>query len=243
MAALATVVGLCLAGGGYFVALLILRWRDWTAPKYSRALLLRVFALLWSLAALQLGYVRFVENRPLDSIGLEPVPPLVFAFGVVVGFLLLAVLSAIPEGILQQFGRALPDESGLFLLAQPPHWKLAVALTAGVPEAILFYGYLIERVIELTGNPLWAVGLSTVLAARASLPRRAEIRVERIPLAVGSALAPAILYLWFRNVLVVAGATTLTSALVLLMNAPEDALFGRELSDLDDRVARAIRNS
>ncbi|PSQ46462.1 hypothetical protein BRD15_09055 [Halobacteriales archaeon SW_6_65_15] len=126
-----------------------------------------MFALLWLLAVLQLGYVRFVENRPLDSIGLQPVSPLVFAFGVVVGFLLLAVLSAIPEVLLQQFGRALPDESGLFLLAQPPHWKVAVALSAGVPEAILFYGYLIERVIELTGNPLWAVGLSTLLAARA----------------------------------------------------------------------------
>lgn len=243
MSLVVTAIGLCLAGGGYYLVAFAGRWRGWWAPQYTRSWLLQCFGILWLCAVAQVGYVRFVEDRPLDSVGLQAVPAVEFAVGVVLGCFVIALLAGLPEALLQRFDRMTPDQKGLFVLAQPIRWKVAAALTVGLTEVLLFYGYFMERLLELTGSPLWAVALATLVAGRSHLPRVEEIEVERVPVALASALALALLYLAFRNVFVVAGAQTLFSLVVLLGNSAEDALLGRDVADLDDEVAKAIRNA
>jgi len=240
---LVTVIGLCLAGGGYYLVGYAVRWRGWWAPQYTRSWLSQMFGILWISAVVQIGFVRFVEGRPLHSVGLQFVSPIEFGVGVVIGCFVIAVLAGLPEGLLQRFGRTIPDQKGLYILAQPIRWKVATALTVGITEVVLFYGYFMERSLELTGSPLWAISLATVVAGRSHLPRVEEIRVERIPIALAHAFALALLYLAYRNVFVVAGAQTLLSLIVLLGNSPGDALYGRELGDLDDEVERAVQNA
>lgn len=238
---LVTVIGLCMAGGGYYATARVGQWRGWWAPKYTRRWLLQQFGILWASAIVQLGFVQFVENRPLRSVGFDPVYPVDFVVGVVIGAFVIVVLGALPEGVLQRFGRAVPNEESLYILAQPVRWKVFAAFTVGVTEVVLFFGYFMERVLELTGSPLWAVGLSTVIAARSSLPEMGDIRLARIPVALGHGLALSVLYLAFRNVFVIAGAQTMVSLLGLLGNSAEDALFGREPTEFHDRVAQAIQ--
>lgn len=238
-----TVIGLCLASGGYYVIGRIGRRRDWWASAYTRAGLLQMAGVLWVATILQLVFVRVIENRSLHSIGLRPVGLFEFVAGVGIACFVLMCLGCLPEVILQQFGRALPNERDLYLLAQPAYVKVVLGVTAGVTGVVLFNGYVLERVLELTGEPLWAVAVSTVVAARSNLPLLKEIRLAQVPTALTSSLVLALLYLFFRNVLVVAGGQTLLSVLVFLSNSPEDALFGRELSDFDDRVVRAVRNT
>lgn len=168
----ATFVGLVIASIGLLAAELggelIGEWLG-----VSRPLLLSL-AGWWLLTGLLLALVLFWEGRPLSSIGIRQ--PSISTVGWGIGAFIVGVLAfGFTFPLVDAFGLGTTVE-GIEWLVQFPVWLLIVtAVTAGFTEEVMFRGYLLERVGELTGAlwigavisavvftlvhiPLWGVG-------------------------------------------------------------------------------------
>lgn len=168
----ATFVGLFIASIGLLAAELggelIGEWLG-----VSRPLLLSL-AGWWLLTGLLLALVLFWEGRPLSSIGIRQ--PSISTVGWGIGAFIVGVLAfGFTFPLVDAFGLGTTVE-GIEWLVQFPVWLLIVtAVTAGFTEEVMFRGYLLERVGELTGAlwigavisavvftlvhiPLWGVG-------------------------------------------------------------------------------------
>lgn len=171
-------------------------------------------ATTWTLTLIVLGIVMFGERRTLQSIGLgRPSWPAIQS-GMVMTVLLL-VLAMTAGAIVQAVG-GLPQngDSQVNLVMGLPIWlQLVVALSAGFTEEILFRGYAIERMTELTGNrwlgaivpifvfgaihaPFWGVGHALVAGM--------------------SGLWLTLIYMWRRNLWTNITAHALLDALVFV---------------------------
>ncbi len=109
-------------------------------------------AAIWSLTLAVLGVVLFWERLPLISIGLGR--PSWQALGqgaaITVGLILLATVAG---ALVQMSGLPVQDEGQSALVMGMPVWlQFFVVLSAGFTEEVLFRGYAIERVSELTGS-------------------------------------------------------------------------------------------
>ncbi len=113
----------------------------------------------WGLVAAVLGYVVWIERRPLSSIGFS-MPDrrdmmVAFAAGIVLialmGLLYLVVFPALHWDEAQELRK---------LLVVPFWLRFISVVRAAVSEEILFRGYAIERMQELTGSRVVA-GLFT----------------------------------------------------------------------------------
>lgn len=116
---------------------------------------------IWGCCLAVLVWVLLCEQRPLASIGLVWGNYLAWLIGSALGLTILAssVISVMQASKAGQ--TALPEgsEQGLTRLLATPRWfRWAVVLTAGITEEILFRGYPIERLLELSGS-LWLAGL------------------------------------------------------------------------------------
>lgn len=115
----------------------------------------------WGGCIAVLALVLLWERRTLASIGIVPGHYLAWLIGATLGLTILAtsVISVIQAS---KGGKAaLPEDSaeGLNRLLGTPAWfRWAVVVTAGITEEIMFRGYPIERLHELTGN-LWIAAL------------------------------------------------------------------------------------
>lgn len=116
---------------------------------------------MWACCLALLAWVWLAERRPLASIGLVWGNYLAWLIGVALGLTILST-SVISVFQASRNGKAaLPEgsEQGLTRLMATPLWfRCAVVLTAGIAEEVLFRGYPIERLYELTGS-LWLAGL------------------------------------------------------------------------------------
>lgn len=114
---------------------------------------LRLIGPSWFVAGVVVAGVVWVERRSLDSIGLER--PSVRDLGLgVAGFVVGVVSFALTQPLVQALGLT-STTTGVRTLATFPMWVVvAIALTAGITEEVLFRGYPIERMAEVTGN-LW----------------------------------------------------------------------------------------
>src|SRR5262249_54154739 len=109
----------------------------------------------WTLVALLLSYVLWVERRPLESIGFRKLEVWGIVIGIAAGIVLLAALAGIYLVLLPalhfsedpQVTRVMRQ-----MLAKPRWWRLALILRGAIAEEILFRGYAIERLCELTGG-------------------------------------------------------------------------------------------
>lgn len=115
----------------------------------------------WLVASLVVANVAWGEQRSLHSIGLER--PSIRDLGVgVAGFVVGVGSFAVTQPLVQALGLT-STSAGIETLAMLPLWVIvAIALTAGITEEILFRGYPIERLAELTGN-LWVGAAVTVI--------------------------------------------------------------------------------
>lgn len=152
----ATIVGLLLAMGLPSLFAFLKRGskhgpinrRDHLIKSWGSCLAVLALVLLW-------------EQRTLASIGIVPGNYLAWLIGATLGLTILAtsVISVIQAS---KAGKAaLPEDSaeGLNRLIATPAWfRWAVVVTAGITEEIMFRGYPIERLHELTGN-LWIAAL------------------------------------------------------------------------------------
>lgn len=154
---LPTILGLFIALG--LPVILSLYWgsvRDQLADP-SRVVL--VLAREWGIALLLLAVILFWEHQPLSSIGFRKMSWRDALWGIA-GFLLGALTFIITTPIVQAFNLGTTGGGIAQLATVPLGLRVAIVLTAGITEEILFRGYPIERLNALTGR----IGLSAVIA-------------------------------------------------------------------------------
>ena len=149
----------------------------------------------WAAAALILTYVVAIERRPLSSIGFRTPKILDIALAVFAGALLLLsaghVDALIPD----------PLHPNVFRLGDPvlltPLWFRVMLVTwPAVVDEVLFRGYGVERIKDLTGSGLVA-GLITWTAFTLT-----QTRGWGAPFLLDAAFCGLVLtglYLWRRN--------------------------------------------
>jgi uncharacterized protein len=109
----------------------------------------------WTLIALLLLYVQLGERRPLTSIGFRRPGIWNILIGIAGGIALLAGLVGIYYVIFPALHfKEYPQVTQMMnqLLAKPRWWRLTLILRGAIAEEILFRGYAIERLKELTGS-------------------------------------------------------------------------------------------
>lgn len=237
MDVLITLFGLAFAAFGSTSLVLAVKKTDWLSSRCTAARFRIGLGLQWFLTVVLLAFVLLVEDRSLASIGIqstgaEMLPGVVFGFIIAGGMAIVIGLSA------NYFGITEPDATTVFIVAQPPHWKVITALTMGITGEIVFRGYLIERTLELTGSAVVAGTLSGVAFALTNLQGRKVRSV--LPAIVGTGVGLVVAYLIFRNVIVLAFVHTLLSALSLLSSTPEDVLDEVDTSTLDERIVALV---
>ena len=146
---IATFVGLFVALGMPFVLDLLLRKRPGDMAIPSRVIL--SIAEEWILVLILLGIVFFWERQSPESIGIKKMSGRDVLWGIV-GFIVGALSFIFTMPIVHALGLE-TTSAGIAQLAQIPIFlRVAVVITAGFTEEILFRGYPIERFGSLTGR-------------------------------------------------------------------------------------------
>ena len=150
----------------------------------------------WVAVAVVLLYVRLVERRPLASVGFRKFGIVSLISGIITGILLVV-------GVVVIYGYVFPllhlhmniGEMGK-LLATPFWYRFALVTRAAVAEELLFRGYPIERLEELTSSR-WVAALVS-WAAFTYTHLSGWGAPQLIVAGYGGALL-TILYVWRRN--------------------------------------------
>jgi membrane protease YdiL (CAAX protease family) len=107
--------------------------------------------IIWAWVAAVLVYVRRVERRPWSSIGFRAPGGKEVALGLLAGVLILASLSVVYYVVFPALHWS--ETSQIASVASLPYWlNVLIVVRAAVSEEILFRGYPIERLQELTGS-------------------------------------------------------------------------------------------
>jgi membrane protease YdiL (CAAX protease family) len=119
--------------------------------------------VMWGLTAIVLAIVLLWERRPLASIGLVRPTALSLQYGAALTVAILALAMA-AGAIAEAFGPKLDSGAQDALITSLPLWlQFLVVVSAGFTEEILFRGYAIERLTELTGRRWLAAALTIVI--------------------------------------------------------------------------------
>ena len=178
----------------------LLGWFDlphWADATATRSFLANSLSS-WLLVGLVLAIVLYWERRPLTSIGLRAPARSVLAIGLGAG-LAGVLLGLIATGVaVFTLGLEQPETlSALSRLSLPV--QLVIVGTAVVTEEILWRGYPIERVAEVTGNVWIGAALSGIVFLAVHFPAWGLVRA--IPQAVFTLTIVGV-YVWSRNVVV-----------------------------------------
>jgi membrane protease YdiL (CAAX protease family) len=209
---IATIVGLVLALG-VTTLFAFLKPGGKSAPiNQSRHLV-----VTWGTCVALLALVLFWERRPLSSIGIVWGNYWAWFIGVVIGGAILGT-SVISIWMAGRSGKPpIPEDSeqGLMrVMATPPWFRWAVVLTAGITEEIMFRGYPVERLLEMTGN-LWlaaAIPLAVFVFAHLSAWSLGHL----VGVFFGGAVLTG-LYLWRRDLVACMIAHALIDSLIIFL--------------------------
>lgn len=152
----------------------------------------------WLNLAALVFVVILMEKRPLRSIGLQRFRWWTLPLGAIAG---IAIFASSPLIAKLNTVLGLTGDQGLypFLLSLPVWLRALLVLTAGIFEEVLFRGYAIERLLEMTGSK-WIAGFVTVTAfTLAHIP--AVGFPHLLPVLIVSILV-TLLYLWKRDLMV-----------------------------------------
>lgn len=159
------------------------------------------FAAFWGLAFVMLSFTRNIENLPLSSIGWKPLTwksgLMAIGLGVLLS-LLVPILTLLTNEIFP------PSNSGTVeeVTSTYPWWILLLSvLTAGITEEILFRGYSLERLQEMTGSQWVSGSLSLVFFVAVHAVGWNMAHMIGVVLPLGIILTG--LYFWQRNLLFV----------------------------------------
>lgn len=187
---LQSVLGLIIAFG--FASLPISRWIN----EFANTRHLVAYEVIWwvFIVALLL-YVRFVEHRPFSSIGFRPINVKDIFMAVLTGVIIVAGLAGIYYVLLPAL-HLNEDQQVNQLISTPFWWRLISVIRAAVCEEIIFRGYGIERLQELTSSRTMAGFLSWAIF---TLDHVGPWAWSHIFLAGFGGLIFTILYLWRRK--------------------------------------------
>ncbi|MFC5369048.1 CPBP family intramembrane glutamic endopeptidase [Salinirubrum litoreum] len=207
----AVVVGLAVSLFGV-VVLGQIELPRWIAASATRSFLTNSLSS-WVLAGAIVTLVVYWERRDVASIGLELPGRRDVAVGIGAGLLATVIGLLVTGGAVAVFDlQAPPTLSAIAELSLPV--QVGIVGTAVVTEEILWRGYPIERLTELTGN-VWIGGVVSGLVFLAvHLP--AWGLVGAIPQSVFTTFLVGV-YVWRRNVVVTMLTHGVINGLVLLV--------------------------
>lgn len=153
-------------------------------------------ALVWVLTILLLGIVKFGEKASFDSIGFKPIRLkeglLAIGIGIVLS-LAVPVLTLLVVQVIPTNGGGIEE-----VASSVPWWLLFLSvLTAGITEEIIFRGYLIERLNELSSKNALVVLISVIAFVLPHILSWNLAHVLGVVLPLGLILS--LIYLWKRN--------------------------------------------
>lgn len=189
-----TFVGLFIAIFGYLVIFAI---QQVLSPSMSnQSLALIGFGLVWIIATLILVIVRWGEKRAYSSIGFGSISWNEIIIALVIG----VVLSLAVPLLTLLVGQIIPAEgSGIGEVTTDTTWWILLisVITAGIVEETLFRGYILERIIELSGSQWLAILISIIAFVLPHFVSWNMAHVVGVVLPLGLILTG--LYLWKRN--------------------------------------------
>jgi membrane protease YdiL (CAAX protease family) len=149
----------------------------------------------WVYIVGMLVYVVGVERRSLSSIGFRRPGVRDIAIGIGAGIAILAALAFVYYLIFPLLHWDLSQ--GMNQLAATPFWwRLISTVRAAVSEEVLFRGYAMERLHELTGSRKIAAGVSCAIFMLDHVPTWGW---EHLAIAGIGGISLTLLYLWRRN--------------------------------------------
>ena len=172
----------------------------------------------WALVVLLLSFVRWVERRPLTSIGFSRPGIWNIFIGIAAGIMLLASLAGIYFVLFPALHfKEDPQVTQVMrqMLAKPYWWRLTLILRGAIAEEILFRGYAIERLRELTGKFSIAGILSCTVFA---LEHVGVWGWGHLFIAGSAGVILTLLYIWRRNLWVNMIAHFVPDAIGLLLS-------------------------
>jgi membrane protease YdiL (CAAX protease family) len=161
-----------------------------------------VLVLRWIALALLLVFVFAVERRSPASIGIRPArwTHILLALAVAVATVVVAYAAffAIQGNAVDQ-----STQTGQIITSLPFIQLVHLVINAAIVEEFFYRGFLIERLIDLTGRPWLAGAISYVLFVTGHLAGSGV--TATLTLTAIGALALVGFYLWRRNVWLCAG--------------------------------------
>ncbi|MFQ3663672.1 MAG: type II CAAX endopeptidase family protein [Chloroflexaceae bacterium] len=164
---IATFTGLFIALVFPFILDLLLGRRSDDLANPARAGLFLIEE--WILALILLGIVLFWERQPLASIGIKRMSwrDVIWA---IVAFLVGAVSFVFTAPIVNALGLGTTSDSITQLAQVPISLRIGIVITAGVTEEILFRGYPIERLKDVTGRLAWGAVIAYLVFVVLHIP-------------------------------------------------------------------------
>lgn len=171
----------------------------------------------WVPALSLIGFVRFVEDEPLSSIGWRSLSPKRFIAETAAGLTVILGANVVTSPVFERIGdgnTGVEEGLGSFATFSIPE-RLFIAFTAGATEEVLFRGYATERLLSLTDSRLLASTVPTAVLTWGHLgetwDRSAILRMAQ------PGVLTSVLYLRFRNLPVIVAVHTLNDAVGLLL--------------------------
>lgn len=195
----ASIIGLALSLVGYLIVSVTLKLPSLKNALSQNTTALLGFLLAWVLAGALIFVVIRGEHRSLASIGLKTITVKEGLLAIVLGILLslsVPVLTLIASQIIPTS----EQETIVSVTKSVPAIILLLGvLTAGITEEILYRGYPIERIIEITGNKWLAVAISMIAFVLPHIVGWNLTHVIGVVVPLGLILSG--LYMWKRNLI------------------------------------------
>jgi uncharacterized protein len=171
---------------------------SWVHDQAGVANRLAFELIVWAWVAGILLYVVRVERRPLSSIGFRVLGVKDWITAIFAGILILALLALIALVVFPALHWSESSQESSILSL--PYWlNVLIVVRAAVSEEILFRGYPLERLEELTGSRAIA---GVVTCAVFTLDHISFWGWHHIFIAGSAGAALTVLYLWRRNICV-----------------------------------------
>jgi uncharacterized protein len=167
----------------------------WLVHGDSIGQLLAREGIIWCSALAIILWLTLAERQPLSSIGFRRPTWKSFVIGVLAAIVLTAIQVIQFAIIIPMFHLSTAAiMTRLQSILQTPYWyRVLLVLRAAVVEEILFRGYIIEKVRQLTGSTVLAVIVSVAAFTYAHLGGWGPVQL----ISVGAAAVVfALLYVW-----------------------------------------------
>lgn len=192
-----TLAGLILSIFGYFLVLLIKNLTSFSMRLPEQNLAFLGLILIWILVVILLIIVRNGEKRAFSSIGFKSISGKEILLAVGVGIVLsltVPLFTLIASQVIPANSAGIDD-----VVSNTSWWLIFVSiLTAGITEEIVFRGYIIERMVEITKKNWIGILVSVIAFVLPHTMSWNMTHVIAVVLPLGLILSG--LYLWKRNV-------------------------------------------